>query len=97
MAMHNPPHPGEFITATYMEPFGLSCRFLAEKLDVSPSTLNRILKQQSGISPEMALRLSKALGRNPESWLSMQDAFDLWIAKKNIRLGNVQKVNLNAA
>jgi antitoxin HigA-1 len=97
MAMHNPPHPGEFITATYMEPFGLSCRFLAEKLDVSPSTLNRILKQQSGISPEMALRLSKALGRSPESWLSMQDAFDLWIAKKNIRLGNVQKVNLNAA
>ena len=97
MAMHNPPHPGEFITATYMEPFGLSCRFLAEKLDVSPSTLNRILKQQSGISPEMALRLFKALGRSPESWLSMQDAFDLWIAKKNIRLGNVQKVNLNAA
>ena len=97
MAMHNQPHPGEFITATYMEPFGLSCRFLAEKLDVSPSTLNRILKQQSGISPEMALRLSKALGRSPESWLSMQDAFDLWIAKKNIRLGNVQKVNLNAA
>ena len=97
MAMHNPPHPGEFITATYMEPFGLSCRFLAEKLDVSHSTLNRILKQQSGISPEMALRLSKALGRSPESWLSMQDAFDLWIAKKNIRLGNVQKVNLNAA
>ena len=97
MAMHNPPHPGEFITATYMEPFGLSCRFLAEKLDVSPSTLNRILKQQSGISPEMALRLSKALGRSPESWLSMQDAFDLWIAKKNIRLCNVQKVNLNAA
>lgn len=96
MAMHNPPHPGEFITATYMEPFGLSCRFLAEKLDVSPSTLNRVLKQQSGISPEMALRLSKALGRSPESWLSMQDAFDLWIAKKNIKLGNVQKVNLNA-
>jgi len=97
MAMHTPPHPGEFITATYMEPFGLSCRFLAEKLDVSPSTLNRVLKQQSGISPEMALRLSKALGRSPESWLSMQDAFDLWIAKKNIKLGKVQKVNLNAA
>ena len=97
MAMHNPPHPGEFIVDTYMEPFDLSCRFLADKLDVSPSTLNRVLKQQSGISPEMALRLSKALGRSPESWLSMQDAFDLWIAKKNIKLGNVQKVNLNAA
>lgn len=97
MAMHNPPHPGEFIQATYMEPFGLSCRSLAKKLDVSPSTLNRVLKQQSSVSPEMALRLSKALGRSPESWLSMQNAFDLWNAKKSIKLSDVHKINLNAA
>ncbi len=58
MAMHNPPHPGEFIQATYMEPFNLSCRFLARQLNVSASTLSRVLKAQSGISPEMALRLS---------------------------------------
>jgi addiction module HigA family antidote len=56
MAMHNPPHPGEFIQATYMEPFGLSCRYLAEQLDVAASTLNRVLKKQSAVSPEMALR-----------------------------------------
>jgi addiction module HigA family antidote len=97
MAMYNPPHPGEFIMATYMEPFDLSCRYLAEKLDVSPSTLNRILKQKSGVSPEMALRLSKAIGRTPESWLSMQDAYDLWQAKKNVKLSKVSKVKLNAA
>jgi len=97
MTMHNPPHPGEFIQATYMEPFGLSCRFLAKKLDVAASTLNRVLKMHSGISPEMALRLSKALGRSPESWLAMQDAYDLWHAKKNIELGDVQKVDMNAA
>jgi len=97
MAMHNPPHPGEFIKATYMEPFNLSCRFLAEQLNVAASTLNRVLKQQSGISPEMALRLSKAIGRSPESWLAMQDAYDLWQVKKNIRLTKVNKVKLNAA
>jgi addiction module antidote protein, HigA family len=97
MKMHNPPHPGEFIQATYMEPFGLSCRFLASRLDVSPSTLNRLLKQQSGVSPEMALRLSKALGRSPESWLAMQDVYDLWIAAKNVKLDNVQKIELDAA
>ena len=96
MAMHNPPHPGEFIQATYMEPFGLSCRYLATKLNVAASTLNRVLKMQSGISPEMALRLSKALGRSPESWLAMQDAFDLWQAKKRVKLGSVQKINLSA-
>ena len=97
MAMHNPPHPGEFILATYMEPFGVSCRTLATHLDVAASTLNRILKQQSGISPEMALRLSKALGRTPESWLAMQDAYDLWMAKKTVRLSSVQRLKVDVA
>jgi addiction module HigA family antidote len=95
--MHNPPHPGEFIVATYMEPFDLSCRFLATKLDVAASTLNRVLKAQSAISPEMALRLSKSIGRSPESWLAMQHAYDLWQAKKKVRLGKVSKVKLSAA
>ena len=97
MAMHNPPHPGEFIFTSYMEPFDLSCRFLASNLNVAASTLNRVLKKQSGVSPEMALRLSKALGRSPESWLAMQDAYDLWQARKQVKLGKVQKIPLNAA
>ncbi|MEZ5435196.1 MAG: HigA family addiction module antitoxin [Pseudomonadales bacterium] len=97
MAMYNPPHPGEFIQETYMAPFGLSCRYLAEQLDVAASTLNRVLKKQNGVSPEMALRLSKALGRSPESWLAMQDAHDLWQVKKKIKLSGVQKIKLHAA
>ena len=97
MTMHKPPHPGEFIQATYLEPFNMSCRFLAGNLNVAASTLNRILKQQSGVSPEMALRLSKALGRSPESWLTMQDNYDLWQARKHLELGKVSKVKLVAA
>ncbi len=97
MTMHIPPHPSEFIRTTYMEPFGLSCRYLANQLDVAASTLNRILKQQSGISPEMALRLSKALGRSPESWLAMQHTYDLWQAKKVVQLDRVNKLDLDAA
>ncbi len=97
MIMHNPPHPGEFIHATYMEPFDLSCRYLAGQLDVAASTLNRVLKEQSGVSPEMALRLSKALGRSPESWLAMQHAYDLGVARKNLSLAKVSKVKLDAA
>ncbi len=92
MTMHNPAHPGEFIKATYMEPYNLSCRFLAQKLDVAPSTLNRILKCQSGVSPEMALRLAKALGRSPESWLAMQHNYDLWHAERRLHLENVQAI-----
>ena len=80
-----------------MQPFVLSCRYLAEQLDVAASTLNRILKKQSGVSPEMALQLSKSLGRTPESWLATQDSYDLWLAKKCVKLGKVQKIKLDAA
>ena len=97
MAMHNPPHPGEFITEVYLEPNNLSGRELAAKLGVAASTLNRILTGTSGISPEMALRLSKALGRSPESWLAMQYNYDLWQVRRRVKLGNVGKVRLTAA
>ena len=97
MAMHNPPHPGEFISDVYLEPNNLSGRELALKLGVAASTLSRVLKGSSGVSPEMALRLSKALGRSPESWLAMQYNYDLWQAKKSVDLGNVGKVRLTAA
>lgn len=97
MAMHNPPHPGEFIRATYIEPFDISIRSLADSLGVSPSTLTRIINQRSGISPEMALRLSKALGRSPESWLAMQHNYDLYQAKKLADLSEVQKIEFDAA
>ncbi len=91
MAMHNPPHPGEFITEVYLEPNNLSGRELAAKLAVAASTLNRILNGASGISPEMALR------RSPESWLAMQYNHDLCQAKQHVRLGNVGRVKLTAA
>ncbi len=97
MTMHNPPHPGEFIQEVYLEPNELSCRELSSKLGVAASTLSRILKGSSGISPEMALRLSKAIGRSPESWLAMQDNHDLWQAKQVVDLRDVTKVEFRAA
>ena len=97
MAMHNPPHPGEFITEVYLEPNGISGRELAVKLDVAASTLSRILKGSSRITPEMALRLAKAIGRSPESWLSMQDNHDLWVARQQVNLKGVGKLRLAVA
>ena len=93
MTMYNPPHPGVFINETYLKPLGFSGRYLAKKLAVAPSTLNRILRSQSGISPEMALRLSKSLGRTPESWLAMQNSYDLWQAKIKIKLNAVEEIS----
>lgn len=95
--MHNPPHPGEFISEVYLKPNNLSARELASKLDVAGSTLHRILTGTSSVSPEMALRLSKALGRSPESWLAMQYKYDLWQTKQRVNLRDATKVRLTAA
>jgi len=92
------PTPPRRVHSSYLhETFCLSCRYIAGQLNMAASTLNRVLKAQSYVSPEMALRLSKSLGRSPESWLSMQGAYDLWQAKKRVKLGAVQKVHINVA
>jgi len=92
MSVHNPPHPGEFIREVYLEPLGVSFRVVAEKLKVSPSTFHRLIKGQSNISSEMALRLSKTLGRTPESWLAMLDNYNLWQVKQRVNLDEVEKL-----
>lgn len=97
MAMHEPPHPGEFIREVYLEPFGLTGRQLAAKLDVSASTVARLLAGTSDISPEMALRLSKSLGRSAESWLLMQHNHDLWEARQRLDLSRVEPLHFDAA
>lgn len=60
--MYNPPHPGEFIKDTYIEPLDISLRMAALKLNVSASTFSRLIRWEADLSPEMALRLSKAFG-----------------------------------
>lgn len=93
MNMHNPPHPGEFIRTVYLEPLNVSYRAVALKLHVAPSTFNRLVQGRSNISSEMALRLSKTLGRSPESWLTMQSNYNLWQARQHVNLDEVEKLN----
>jgi addiction module HigA family antidote len=96
MAMHNPPHPGEFITEAYLKPLKVSHRSVALQIGVSPSTFSRLIKGQSCISPEMALRLSKCLGRTPESWLTMQANYNLWQARQKINLDHIEPLAVGA-
>jgi len=91
--MHNPPHPGEFIREVYLDPFKMSYRKAARSLNVSPSTFNRLVTGKSNITPEMALRLSKAFGRSPESWMVMQDHYDLWQARSRVNLDEIERVD----
>lgn len=93
-AMYNPPHPGEFIQEIYLKPYGLSSRFVARKLDVAHTTFSRLLHGKTHLSPEMALRISKVLGRSPESWLTMQNGYDLWTAKEQVNLRTLEPIRL---
>lgn len=92
MNMHNPPHPGEFIKETYIVPLNISLRTAATKLDVYPSTFSRLINGETDISPEMALKLHKAFGRTPESWMAMQAEYELWKARKKINLDRVEVI-----
>lgn len=93
MKMHNPPHPGEVLKELCLEPLGLSVTRTAEALGVSRKTLSAILNGRAGISPEMALRLSKAFSTTPESWLNQQMHYDLWVTQKNVGKLEVEKLS----
>ncbi len=89
---HNPPHPGEFIKETYLDSLNISLRKAAIELDVAPSTFSRLINGKADLSPDMALRLSKAFGRTPESWMQMQTNYQLWQARKTIKLNRVHVI-----
>ena len=77
MPMKNPPHPGRSIRTACLEPLGLSVSEAAKVLGVTRQTLTKVINGKSSISPEMAIRLTKAFGSTPETWLRMQLAYDL--------------------
>ena len=82
MKMHNPPHPGEIIKSFCLEPLGLTVTEAARALDISRKTLSSVVNGRSGITPEMAVRLSIAFGTTAESWLNQQLQYDLWHAEQ---------------
>ena len=83
MKMFNPPHPGEVIKGLWLDPMGVTITEAASAVGVSRKTLSKIINKKAGVTPEMALRLSIALGSSPESWLKHQMAFDLWRVTQN--------------
>lgn len=93
--MHNPPHPGEVIKELCLEPLGISVTAAAKGLGVSRKTLSALLNGRSGVSPEMAIRLSIAFDTSAESWLNQQSQYDLWRAEQH--RDDLQVTRLSAA
>jgi addiction module HigA family antidote len=92
MAMKNPPHPGRSIRTACLEPLGLSVTEGAKILGVTRQALNNVVNGKAAISPEMAVRLSKAFGSTPEAWLQMQLHYDLaQVLQKDIRVKRVPR------
>lgn len=92
MPMKNPPHPGEIIRDLYMEPLGLTVTQAAAALGVTRKTLSLLLNGHAGISPEMAVRLSQAFGRTPDSWLQLQMQYDLAKVRERTDLLEIRSV-----
>ena len=81
MPMKNPPHPGGFVLRQCIEPLGLSITGAASALGVTRTTLSELVNEKRGISPEMAVRLSKVFGGSAETWLVQQAQYDLASAR----------------
>ena len=96
MDMHNPPHPGPLLKRTYMDPYGLSVRYMANKIDVAASTFAAIVRGDAKVTPKMALRLGKILNCTPQSLLNLQDSYDLWVEAQQAYKLNLTPINFDA-
>ncbi len=92
MTMYNPPHPGEIIKEFCVEPLNINVTEAARALGVTRKTFSALLNGRSGISPEMALRLSKVFGRTPDGWLRLQLQYDLWKTRQSIDIGDLKRI-----
>jgi len=95
--MKDPPHPGELVKEFCLDSLGLSVTAAAAGLGVTRKTLSALLNGRAGISPEMAIRLSKAFGRTPEGWLALQMQHDLWRTERRTGAMSVKRMAKAAA
>ena len=90
--MYNPPHPGEILKELYVEPLALSVTELAKALNIARKTLSAILNGHAGISPLMAIKLIMAFDSTPESWLELQNQYDLWQEQQRMKITPTREI-----
>ncbi len=92
MRMKNPPHPGRIVRQECIEPLNLTVTEAAKRLGVTRQALNNLVNEKAGISPQMAIRLSKAFGSSPEVWLGIQMEYDLAQIEKEAERIKVRRI-----
>lgn len=97
MSMHNPAHPGEILKELVIDPLDLSITEAAFHLGITRKTLSKVLNGHGSITPEMALRLEMTFGKpDAAHWLRLQNAYDLWQARRHTRHIHVSPVAVHA-
>ena len=95
---HNPSHPGALIYRTYIEPFDeITVAGVARKLGVNKSTFSRLVAGHVAITADMAVKLSAVLGRSAESWLRLQEHYDLWQSRQTINVDDYSRIDFSKA
>ncbi len=92
MEMYNPPHPGEILLEDWIKPLNYTIAEFALKIGTSRKNLSEIVNGKTGISPEMSLKLAKALKTSAKLWLNLQVVYDLWQARQKVNLDNVEVI-----
>ena len=87
-----PTHPGEMLREDFLPDYGLTASAMAEAIGVSRQSINELLRERRGISPEMAIRLSIAFDTSAESWLNQQSQYELWHAEQHRKELNVKRL-----
>ena len=83
MTRLEPVHPGEILKYEFMEPFGLSSNSLAKAIGVTPARINDVVRERRGVTADTALRLARYFGTDAQSWMNLQDQYELAIAEQN--------------
>ena len=88
--MIEPCHPGEILKHEFLEPLGVSAIGLARAIGVPRTRVERLVKEQTGVTPDTALRLSRAFGTTAEFWVNMQANFDMASARRSVDVSDIE-------
>jgi addiction module HigA family antidote len=98
MSMHNPAHPGGILRELIIDPLELTITDVAEHLNVSRKTLSKVINRRGAITPEMSVRLEIAFNKpSADHWLRLQNAYDLWNARQDKLVLEVEPYHLERA
>lgn len=88
--LHNPSHPGEVLQELYLSPLGLSAIALAKRIHVPRTRIERLVKGETALSADTAMRLARFFGTTPEYWMNLQRAWDLARARETIDVSDIK-------